>query len=455
MRTKIFLLFILFATTTLPATKIFSQCLSSPPPVPCSGSDPLVVTDETINSGTTKWFYGSAATFNSLTLKGGKLIVCGDLTVDKFYMDSGQIIINWGARFEIGGGIGAGLQLKGNCSIHNYGILECRRNITLESLSSTPATPNIIANAGTSSRFYMGNQYFVITDPNSWFINKGRAQFWGIITDNLSSPNSVCLGPESVTTMSVLINKVTNTYRVPDGNACVYVHQYSQFYGTLTASGGLLACLGSSHSSDAGCIPWGCTPNAWGAAQVFTGCSSCAALGVLSVRFISFAVSGNNSGNTLKWEVDKGTAGLDFDIERSADGKEFYTIGTFAANSSQLYSYVDANPLNGNNYYRIRCKQTESNDFILSKTVHYAFRPQQGMRVYPSSFTQSFYIRLPKGETPETLSLYDLAGRNIPVTFCKKDNDWQVSATTRLSNQWYVIKVVTKAGVYSERVMHE
>lgn len=453
MRTKILLFVVL--TSFFPAKTILSQCLSSPPPVPCSGSEPLAIADETINSGTTKWFYGSAATFNSLTLKGGKLIVCGDLTVDKFYMDSGQIIINWGARFEIGGGIGAGLQLKGNCSIHNYGILECRRNITLESLSSTPATPNIIANAGTSSRFYMGNQYFVITDPNSWFINKGSAQFWGIITDNLSSPNSVCLGPESVTTMAVLINKVLNTYRVPDGNACVYVHQFSQFYGALTASGGLLACLGAGHTSDAGCIPWGCTPNAWGAAQRFTNCSSCAALGVLGIRFISFAVSGNNNGNTLKWEVDKGSAGLEFVVERSSDGKEFYSVGSFAANNSRLYSYTDANPLNGSNYYRIKCKQTAGGDFILSKTVHYIFRPQQGMRVYPSYFTNTFYFSLPNGETAETLSLYDITGRSVPVTFCKKNNDWQVNAAMRLLKQVYIIRVTTKHGTYTERIIND
>ena len=34
----------------------------------------------------------------------------------------------------------------------------------------------------------MNNQYFVINNADSWFVNKGKAYFHGIITDPQSSP---------------------------------------------------------------------------------------------------------------------------------------------------------------------------------------------------------------------------------------------------------------------------
>jgi hypothetical protein len=130
----------------------FSQCLTSLPPPACNGTEPLVTDGETLNGGTTKWYYGATAMINSLTLDGGTLVVCGDLTVDKFYMDRGTIFIRPGGRFVIGSGVGAGLQFKGDCSIYNYGTCEVQRNLSLEN-NATAATPNKVINASSSSVF--------------------------------------------------------------------------------------------------------------------------------------------------------------------------------------------------------------------------------------------------------------------------------------------------------------
>jgi hypothetical protein len=268
---------------TLASTELTAQCRTPLPFTTCTGTEPLVIADEIITQGITKWYYGSTVTMNSLTLRGGTLIVCGDLTIDKFYMDSGQIIVNPSARFVIGSGIGSGLMLQGNCSISNYGTLECYRNLSLENGWASAAKPNVVINATVASVFKMPNQYFVINNANSWFVNNGTAQFWGLIVDAQASPGSVCLNTSRMQ-MAILINKVANAYRVNSGNACVYVHQLSQFFGVLTSSPNLFACMAASHTSDAGCIPFGCQPNNWGAAQLFTSCNTCASLDVLPLR---------------------------------------------------------------------------------------------------------------------------------------------------------------------------
>src|SRR5438067_262697 len=159
--------FLLFFQLTFLLSK--SQCLTAPVYPLCTGVEPQTVSGDIINTSVTKWFYNSPTTIGTLKMNGGTLIVCSDLTVDKFYMDSGTIVIQPGARFVIGSGIGSGMQLFGNSRIYNYGVFECRRNLSLENAYASLSKPNIFINATTNSVFKMPGLYFVINNPYSWF----------------------------------------------------------------------------------------------------------------------------------------------------------------------------------------------------------------------------------------------------------------------------------------------
>src|ERR1044071_4231414 len=97
---------ILLILTMFVNNQLTAQCRAGLPASPCTGSEPLVVNNETINKGTTKWYYGPSVTMNSLTLRGGTLIVCGNLRLLDLVMDSGQIIINTAGRLTVDGGSG-------------------------------------------------------------------------------------------------------------------------------------------------------------------------------------------------------------------------------------------------------------------------------------------------------------------------------------------------------------
>lgn len=393
----------------------FSQCLSAPPPPDCNGTEPLVTDGETISGGTTKWYYGATATINSLTLDGGTLVVCGDLTVDKFYMNTGTVFIRTGGRFVIGSGIGAGLQFKGDCAIYNYGTCEVQRNLTLENNASA-ATPNKVINALNASIFKMPNQYFVINNAHSWFVNNGKSEFWGIITDQLASPGSVCLGNGSTVKMAILINKVANSYTAPSGNACVHVYQFSEFYGQLTSSPTLFACLGSGHTSNSGCIPFGCAPNNWGAAQVFTNCAGCAAIAALPVPFTSFTASPTNDHtNKLQWQISADISGGTFKIMRSADGEYYQVIDSLEVQRSfgSFYNIIDKHPLQGNNYYMIRYTNPVTGMMINSKMAKVFSETSAGFNLYPVPFDNKFYVGFVPGTRPQKIILTDVNGRNI------------------------------------------
>ena len=445
----------LFLLLFFSVPKIFAQCLAPVSPPACDGTEPLLLDNETLNSGISKWYYGGSTTMSSLTLKGGTLVVCGNLTIDKFYMDSGTIYIRPGARFVISSGIGAGLILRGNSYIYNYGTCEVQRNLSLENGYATAATPNKIINATSSSVFKMSNQYFVINNPFSWFVNKGSADFWGIITDPQSSPGSVCLGDESSTRMAVLINKIVDTYRVPVGNACLNVYQFSQFANKLTNDPGLFACLGSGHTSTSGC--GGCPANNWGAAQVFTSCSGCSALTVLGSQFISFTVAQANGGNKLEWQINPVERNGFFKIDRSANGKDYQTIDSFVIKeeSTSLFNVIDKNPVSGNNYYMIRYIDPFTGVATSSKPVKIFSESINGFSVYPMPFDNKFFVSQAKGI--EKIILTDLAGRNILIRYSLKPGSEliEIGVLQKIQPGVYIIHIQTEKNVMAKTIFKE
>lgn len=81
-------------------------------------------------------------------------------------------------------------------------------------------------------------------------------------------------------------------------------------------------------------------------------------LAPVPVTFVS--ISATQTGNAIKvdWKVAEQTGIRNYVIERSANGTAFTQIGTVPANANStrelLYSWLDATPLSGSNFYRIR-----------------------------------------------------------------------------------------------------
>lgn len=78
----------------------------------------------------------------------------------------------------------------------------------------------------------------------------------------------------------------------------------------------------------------------------------------LPVELLSFTATKLNSSVQLVWKTATEQNAVDFIVERSADGRNWSSIAQLPAvgnsNSIQQYSYTDAAPLNGQNFYRLR-----------------------------------------------------------------------------------------------------
>jgi len=88
-------------------------------------------------------------------------------------------------------------------------------------------------------------------------------------------------------------------------------------------------------------------------------------IGTLSIGLEYFKGVQVDKRNLLNWKVNCTSAKAQFDIQRSADGRQFTSIGNITADQarcSQPFDFIDEHPMSGNNYYRIRIIDAEGKD---------------------------------------------------------------------------------------------
>lgn len=385
-----------------------AQCVTPPVHASCTGTEQMPVANETIGTNQSRWYYGPPVSLANVRLNGGTLVVCSELTLTDFVLDSGRIFVEPDATLTVSNG--AGLILNGNAGIYNEGTVRCMGNLVLNNSYVSAAAPNVFMNVSAASVLDMQNQYFVINNPYSKFVNMGKASIHGLITDPGSAAGCVCLGNHSRTMMTVLYNKAKFPYIVPSGSACVSVTQFSQFYDTLTNYPSLNVCLGATHYTDVSCLPWGCKTNGWGAAQTVAGCTSClSTLVFLSVGFQHTSVVVHGSYNEISWNVEGVASGSVFRIQRSVDGKQFQTISSMTAGLQGGYNWKDSDPLRTSCYYRVSLEQEGR---TVTSPVVPATRKNGEAFVFPNPFTDRFNLFLPEGE-PSTLLIMDMTGRRV------------------------------------------
>lgn len=408
-----------------------SQCLTAPVFPVCTGTEPLVAASDNIGISETKYFYGSAATLSNVKLSGGTLVVCGDLTLTELAFDSGVIFIQPTAILTVNNS--SGLITKGNTSVYNCGSFQCLGNYVMDGTYATASQPNVFINVSLTSKLKMQNQYFVINNPNSKFINNGMADFHGLITDPQAATDCVCLGSKSQTRMTVLYNKAKYPYTA-SGPACVSVNQFSQFYDTLTTNPNINFCLASTHKTDSSCIAWGCKPNAWGGGQVATNCSDCSTiLTALLIFFKKLEATAYSNYNQISWQTDV-SGQKKFHVLRSNDGNIFSTIDSVESGNKTSYAFRDFSFQN-NCYYKI---VTIYGYKKISSNVIEVKRKELTDHVFPNPFKDYVVIPL-RAEQKKIFSI------KIMDAFGRKINSYRM-VTGNESTTLYLEK--TSRGIY-------
>lgn len=165
------------------------------------------------------------------------------------------------------------------------------------------------------------------------------------------------------------------------------------------------------------------------------------------VEWVGF--DGRLSGETvvLNWTTASELNNDHFEIERSTDGEHFTTLSSLAGNGSTNetvdYQYVDHNPINGDNYYRL--KQVDFDG-------QYGYSEILRLKVEPNSFRYSLYpnptsdqLHISSTEKEITrIEILDLSGRMISVPSTQSDlYEWTLEVA-HLQPGTYLVRVETE-----------
>ncbi|RYY59220.1 MAG: T9SS type A sorting domain-containing protein [Chitinophagaceae bacterium] len=141
---------------------------------------------------------------------------------------------------------------------------------------------------------------------------------------------------------------------------------------------------------------------------------------VLPVTLQSFVVKAVDQTALLQWVTASELNNDHFDIERSVDGRVFTKIGRVQGNGTtsipQDYSFVDAAPVRGNNYYRLA--QVDLDGRVEYSQVRLlSFDGQVGkMMLSPNPVKNLLHVTLPQAASgQDLLELYNVSGLKVLV----------------------------------------
>jgi hypothetical protein len=163
---------------------------------------------------------------------------------------------------------------------------------------------------------------------------------------------------------------------------------------------------------------------------------------MLPVKIASFDVTKQNTTAIVTWTTAMEENINYFEVERSIDGVNFFKIGKVNATGNEFsatnYQYIDKQPNNGLNYYRIKSVQfnnTEINSVV--RVLNFDAVSSNTVNVYPNPF--SALLNINSDETIEQIEVTDLTGKVIFKQVDVNQNSVQLNTAEFDSGIYYLL----------------
>ena len=178
---------------------------------------------------------------------------------------------------------------------------------------------------------------------------------------------------------------------------------------------------------------------------------------VLPITLTSFTAQKQRETTLLTWQTATEQNNKEYQIERSSDGVTFKKIGVVASKnnlSGSKYTYVDAYPLFGNDYYRLKSVDIDRK-FSYSNIDKVTFNLNaNNVIVYPNPAKDILIIQSNfKGEKLNII-ITDLAGRKILQTI-KTNNQLIEIQIPDLGSGLYLLKINDGITSVSKKIIKE
>lgn len=176
---------------------------------------------------------------------------------------------------------------------------------------------------------------------------------------------------------------------------------------------------------------------------------------VLPVSYTHIEARKDGSNAIVSWGTAQEKNNAGFDIERSADGKTFTKIGyerSHAVNGTSSekleYSFTDAQPLAGTNFYRLKQINIDGKAEY-SKIVSVMFGHSDATKLYPNPIKDRAFV---EAAGVKSIEVFSVSGQklNVPVIYGASNHEL---TTKGLAEGNYIIRITTDAGVSNHKVM--
>ncbi|WP_153797328.1 beta strand repeat-containing protein [Foetidibacter luteolus] len=139
-------------------------------------------------------------------------------------------------------------------------------------------------------------------------------------------------------------------------------------------------------------------------------------LGVLAVKLVSFEAQQKNSSALLSWKTVEETGTESFELQRSADIRNWVTISNQTSKSGHSfnsYNFIDKEPLQGRNYYRVVIDNEGIKAYSPVRLLE--FKDSWQLMLSPNSVSNGQEIKLQSNKQLAAVGLLDLQGRVLQI----------------------------------------
>ncbi len=177
---------------------------------------------------------------------------------------------------------------------------------------------------------------------------------------------------------------------------------------------------------------------------------------VLPVELIKFKGVYHNSAVELTWQTAMEINASHFLIQRSSDGKNFETIGRIeaAGNSTRVisYAFIDYNPLQGNNYYRLHQFDIDGKSEKFKPIVVNTNLKNNGfINLFPNPVDDKANIGIQSDRNENfTIEVLDSRGRTVLIETFKTAEGYNTIQLNvqNLANGLYHVRAVSESNIF-------
>ncbi|HEV7382367.1 MAG TPA: putative Ig domain-containing protein [Dyadobacter sp.] len=167
----------------------------------------------------------------------------------------------------------------------------------------------------------------------------------------------------------------------------------------------------------------------------------------LPVKLTSFKVTKEGESAQLSWSTTSESNSESFEVQRSRDGKEWNAIGSRDAKGESAalvtYSFTDANPLDGENLYRLKMIDRDAT-FSMSgiQSIRFAI---ESLKLYPNPVANAepLTIQVQDWGLVKSVKVFNTVGK---IVFESAGDIRSTVTTENLTAGLYIVQVTRKDG---------